>query len=197
MAIAKGRDLQAENLLRNPPQSIHLVIPSICYIEALVTWEKEKNYAQKFGQELDKQINNSERDLSSPNAKDFLSNLEQVKILNISLLNDIQQRLSSAINILLEKAELIQLEQQIIQDISQSIIIQPETLLIQNDIMDNLILRSIIEHANSHTQEAKVFLSENKTDFGKPEIQSALRNAGISYFSRTQDFLGWLQSQNS
>ncbi|WP_199337886.1 PIN domain-containing protein [Nostoc sp. FACHB-280] len=195
MAIAKGRDLQAENLLRNPPQSLHIVIPAICYIEALSTWEKEKYYTKKFAQELDKQINNSKRDLTSPNAKNFLSYLEQVKILNVSLLNDIQGRLSNAIEIILEKAELIQLEQLIIQDIAQATIIQPETLPIQNDIIDNLILRSIIEHANSHNQSVKVFLSGNTNDFGKQEVKTALHNAGIKYFTQTQNFLGWLQSQ--
>lgn len=64
--------------------------------------------------------------------------------------------------------------------------------------MDNLILLCILNHAKSHTQGIKVFLSGNTKDFGKQEVQEALRNAWISkYFTRTQQFLGWLQSQNS
>ena len=43
----------------------------------------------------------------------------------------------------------------------------------------------------------KAFLSNNKKEFGKPEVQDALPEAGIiKYFSHTQDFLGWLQSQS-
>ncbi|WP_199335635.1 PIN domain-containing protein [Nostoc sp. FACHB-110] len=197
MAIANGREIQAEDLLQQIPNSIRIVIPAICYIEAISTWEKSKYYFQQFSQELDKQINNSERDTTSNNAKKFLENLQELKVLNGSLLNDVQGRLADAIDILLTRTELIQLEQQIIQDVAQTTIIQPETLLIQNDIMDNLILRSIIEHASSHTQATKVFLSANANDFGKQEVKAALRDAGISkYFTRTQDFLGWLQSQN-
>lgn len=44
----------------------------------------------------------------------------------------------------------------------------------------------------------KVFLSGNNNDFGKQNVQEALHNAGVDkYFTRTQNFLGWLQSQPS
>ncbi|WP_242037821.1 hypothetical protein [Tolypothrix sp. FACHB-123] len=66
MAIAKGKDLEAKNLLPSFPPSIHIVIPEICYVEALSRWEKEEYYVQEFEKELDKQINNSKRDLTSP-----------------------------------------------------------------------------------------------------------------------------------
>ncbi|WP_339375930.1 PIN domain-containing protein [Calothrix sp. NIES-2098] len=198
MAIAKGQDSEAENLLRSLPPSIRIFIPNICYVEALNRWEKEKYYAQEFEKELNKQINNSKRDLTSPNAHSFLTYLEQTRILNKSLLNDIQDRLFNAIDMLLKKAEIINLDTTIIRNISEAAIIQPETLLIEKDIIDNLILQCIISHTSSYPTENKVFISGNNKDFGKPDVRQALDKAGIKkYFTNTKDFLGWLNSQSS
>ncbi len=177
MSIAKGQDLEAKNLLYSLNPSIRIVIPDICYVEALNRWEKEKYYVKEFEKEVDKQINNSKRDLTSSNSQIFLAHLEQ--------------GLFDAIDMLIQKAEIIQLDTTLIRAISEAVIIQPETLLIKQDIMDNLILRYIISHANAYPKIDRVFLSSNKNDFGKPEVREALRNAGISkYFSQTQDFLG-------
>jgi len=64
--------------------------------------------------------------------------------------------------------------------------------------MDNLILQCILSHASLHSNENKVFISGNSNDFGKPEVQKALRDAGvIKYFTQTQNFLDWLQSQSN
>ena len=63
--------------------------------------------------------------------------------------------------------------------------------------MDNLILHCVIGHARLHPIENKVFLSGNNNDFGKQEVQVALRDAGVKYFTRTEAFLGWLESQST
>jgi len=123
MSIAKGQDVQAENFLQNLPPSVRVVIPDICYIEALTRCEKEKYYVEQFQKELNKQINNSERDKTSNNAKSFLYHLQQTAILNQSLLNDIQIRLFETIDKLLTKAELINLNSKLLRDISESSII--------------------------------------------------------------------------
>jgi len=40
-------------------------------------------------------------------------------------------------------------------------------------------------------------LSNNTKEFGVREVREALREVGITeYVSRTEDFLGWLQSQS-
>ncbi len=39
MGIAKGQDSQAEDLLRNTPNSVRLAVPSFCFVEALTTLE--------------------------------------------------------------------------------------------------------------------------------------------------------------
>jgi hypothetical protein len=60
-----------------------------------------------------------------------------------------------------------------------------------------LILHCILSHAQLNPGVVKVFLSNNKKEFALPEVQDALRDAGITkYFSVTKNFLGWLQSQS-
>ncbi|MEC4817441.1 MAG: hypothetical protein SAK29_29855, partial [Scytonema sp. PMC 1069.18] len=58
------------------------------------------------------------------------------------------------------------------------------------------ILECIIYHAHQHQNELKVFLSNNSKEFGKREVSVILQDTGIQYFNKTQNFLGWLKSQN-
>ncbi len=198
MTVAKGQDPQADRLLQTTPSSVRLAIPGICYMEALSIWEKEKEYSQQFQRELDKQINDSARDNTSSHAKSFLFHLEQCRLTNKLRLNDIQSRLYQAINELLSKAEMLTLTAEILREIMEITLFQPQTALIKNDLMDNLILQCILRHARLHPTEDKVFLSGNNNDFGKRQVQAALCDAGVDkYFIRTQDFLGWLQSRPS
>jgi hypothetical protein len=195
MSIAKGQDAEAGILLRSTPETVRLAIPSICYVEVLSTWQKEKVYSQQFERELEKQINESKRDQTSNHAKSLVSNLEQARISSRDRFNDIQERLNEAVTQMFRKAEMITLNEDTLQEISQITLSQPESLMIKNDLIDNLIINSILSHAALHPTEIKVFLSGNTRDFGTPAVQQVLRDAGISYFSRTQNFLGWLQSR--
>ncbi|MFM7407686.1 MAG: PIN domain-containing protein [Cuspidothrix sp.] len=197
MAIAKGRDLEAEELLRNLPSSLRIAIPAICYLEAINTYRIDKQSQLKFRAEMDKQINEAMRDKTSSHAKNFLSLLEKASIENTYLLSDIQNRLSKTINLLIANSETINLNNTIIQEISEQIFIKTESLLIKNDLMDNLILQCIVSHANQHPNDQKVFISGNTRDFGKQEVQEILNSAKIKYFSNTKNFLGWLESQVS
>ncbi|MBF2065745.1 MAG: hypothetical protein IGS39_15185 [Calothrix sp. C42_A2020_038] len=54
----------------------------------------------------------------------------------------------------------------------------------------------IIRHARLHPDITKVFLSSNSKEFGQREVARLLQNTGIRYFSKTTNFLGWLQAQN-
>ncbi|MFO5440937.1 MAG: hypothetical protein ACLBM4_20295, partial [Dolichospermum sp.] len=112
------------------------------------------------------------------------------------LINDIQDRLFTTIDQLLNNSELINLNKSLIQNIAETTIFQTEAWLVKNDIMDNIILQSILDHAQLYPQEDKAFISNNSKDFGKPEVQYALRNAGIRYFTITQHFLDWFNSRS-
>lgn len=193
MSIAKGQDPQAYTLLQNTPSSVRIVIPSICCMEAFSRLENEQKYRQHFEEELDKQINESGRDQTSPHAEFFRSNLEQSRIGNQLLFNDIEARLFDTLDQLAIKLEMIALTADILQ---QSL----RTVLIEKELTDNLILHSVLHHARFHFTEIKVFLSGNTRDFGErqTEVQGALHEVGVNnYFSRTQAFLGWLQSQSA
>ncbi len=197
MAVAKGRDLEAGQLLRNLSPLIRLAIPAICYVEVINTYRIDKQNQLKFQAEMEKQINEAMRDKISIHADLFKVSLERASIENLLLLNDVQDRLSEVIELLTENSEMINFDNNIIKDISNKIFIETETLLIKNDLMDNLILQCIVSHANQHPNNQKVFISGNTKDFGKKEVQEILNSATIKYFSNTKNFLGWLESQLS
>jgi hypothetical protein len=166
MSIATGRDPQASTLLMQTPASVKLIIPSICYMESFSALEDEVKRHNYFKQQLKNQISENR-------------------------LDDINLRLRESIEQLSQNAEMIDLTANIIQEsLNATIIVQDPT--------DNLILHCILSHARLHTTETKVFLSGNVKEFRQvAEVQDALREVGIAkYFSRTEDFLGWLQSQS-
>jgi hypothetical protein len=196
MAVAKGQDLKAVDLLQDIPSSIRIVIPDICYIESLTTYKIDKRKRLDFQEEMDKQIKELNRDKTSDYARLFMGNLGEARINNELLINDIQDRLFTTIDQLLNNSELINLNKSLIQNIAETTIFQTEAWLVKNDIMDNIILQSILDHAQLYPQEDKAFISNNSKDFGKPEVQYALRNAGIRYFTITQHFLDWFNSRS-
>lgn len=197
MAVAKGRDIDAAQLLRNLSPLVRLAIPAICYVEVINTYRIDKQNQLKFQAEMEKQINEAMRDKISVHADLFKVSLERASIENLLLLNDVQDRLDEIINLLTENSEIINFDNNIIKDISDNIFIATETLLIKNDLMDSLILQCIVSHANQHPHDQKVFISGNTKDFGKKEVREVLNSVKIKYFSHTRNFLGWLDSQCS
>jgi hypothetical protein len=77
MGIAKGRDIEAQNLLLNTPASVSLVIPSICFFEAQMTLMQEGKYNKVFFDSLNIQITEAERDKTSENAQLLYARLQQ------------------------------------------------------------------------------------------------------------------------
>ena len=188
MSICTGRDSLATTLLQNTPSSVQLVMPSICLMESLSALEKEQKYRRRFENELNLQISQLRRDVTSSHSRSMLALLIESKTENEQLLTEIKIRLYQALNQIAGKAELIALTPPMLQDgLTLS--------LIDKDYTDNLILHCILHHARSYPMETQAFLSSNERDFGTPEVQSALRNVGITnYFSNTPAVLNWLQS---
>jgi ribosome biogenesis protein Nip4 len=188
MGIAKGQDPQAEDLLLQTLTSVSLAVPSICYVEALTTLEQEEKYNKDFIGRLDIQINEADRDKNSENAQLLLSLLNQSKVQFLERINVIKERFYIAFNQLSNEAEIITLNPAMIQE-------SLERNILQKHLIDKLILECIIHHARLHVSETKVFLSSNSKEFGKREVIEILQHSGIQYFNKTQNFLGWLQSQ--
>lgn len=190
MSIAKGQDELAENFLQNTPMSVRLAIPSICYVESLATLEQEDKYNQDFIRRLDIQVNEAGRDKTSQNAKLVVNYLQKANLSFLEHNNDIEKRFYIAFNQLVSKAEEIPLTTEIIHgSLGKNIL--------KKHLMDKLILECIVHHARLHPNEIKIFLSANSTEFGKREVIEVLRNTGIQYFNKIQNFLGWLQSQSN
>ncbi|BAZ26583.1 hypothetical protein NIES4073_74910 [Kalymmatonema gypsitolerans NIES-4073] len=189
MGIAKGQDPQAEDLLRNTPNSVRLVIPSMCFVEALTTLEQEEKYNQDF-RKLDIQINEAERDKTSQAAQLLVRQLKQSKISFNSRINKIEERFYAAFKQLSSKAEMITLNTGILQE-------SLKRPILEKHVIDKVILECIVHHARLHPNETKVFLSSNSKEFGKREVTEVLQDTDVQYFSNTQNLLGWLQSQSN
>ncbi|MCC5601381.1 PIN domain-containing protein [Nostoc favosum] len=189
MSIAKGQDSQAQELLQNTPSSLRIVVPSICFIESLTTLEQEEKYNLDFLGKLDIQINQAERD-NSDNARLLLFRLEQSKTSFLERNNEVKERFDVAFNQLISKSEMITLSTSIFQGTLNREIFEKH-------IIDRVILECIIFHAGLHPNENKLFLSSNSKEFGRREVIELLRDSGIQYFNKTQNFLGWLQSQSN
>ena len=191
MSIATGREAEAIMLLRDLLSSVQLVIPSICYMESLSALEDELKRQNYFKEQLSRQISETKRDVTSEQVASLSFHLEESLIYYRNRIGEIKFRLREAIYMLSQKAEMIVLNTEIIEA-------SLNTTIIGKDPTDNLILHCILSHARLRPTETKVFLSGNVKEFRKlPEVQEALLEAGITkYFSRTEDFLGWLQSQS-
>lgn len=190
MSIATGRDPQANTLLLNTPASVQIAIPSICYMEALSALEADLKYRRRFSDELRLRLSDAERNVTSQHAKFLFLHLRQAFAENRALIEEVEEVLLAALNQLTTKAEMIALTTDTIQASLQSSLTDEPT--------DKLILNCILNHARSHPIEVKMFLSGNTNDFGKREVQEALRNVGVNqYFSSTQAFFDWLRSQPS
>lgn len=191
MSIGTGRDPQANTLLQNTPSSVQLVMPSICYMEALSALEQEQKYRRRLENEINLQISQLRRDVTSTHARNLLALLEQSKTENKELIKDVEMRIFEAIHQIASKVQMIELTAETIRQHR----VMP---LFDQDHTDNLLLYCILHHAYCHPTESKAFLSSNSREFRQVEVQDALRNAGVTnYFTRTQDFLAWLQSQPS
>jgi hypothetical protein len=160
-------------------------------MESFSALEDEVKRHNYFKQQLENKITEADRDLTSQHARSLFLKLGQSKIDYEKRRNDIELRLRESIEQLSQNAEMIDLTANIIQE-------SLNATIIAKDLTDNLILHCILSHARLRPTETKVFLSGNVKEFGKlPEVQDALREVGITkYFSRTEDFLGWLQSQS-
>jgi hypothetical protein len=189
MSIATGRDPEASLLLRSADRTFRLVLPGVCYLEAASTLESERKRTKQFVQMLAQRTQQSRRDLVWPHAR-LICDQQEALILSVrDEFAEIERRLLAAIVELSDRADVIGAEPPIVRDgVSQTII--------ENDLADNLILHSILHHARSAQADEKAFLSGNTKDFGKDEVKTLLREAGVTrYFSKARPFLDWVDSQ--
>jgi hypothetical protein len=160
-------------------------------MEALSALEDELKRRNRFENDLNLQISQLRRDVTSPSARSLLFHVDQSVVENRGLLNDVKERLFQALDQLAVKAETIALTTDMLQA-------SLNTAFFEKEPTDNLILYSVLEDVRLHPTEVKVFLSGNVKEFGTLEVQQALSDAGVAqYFRTSQSFVGWLNSQSS
>lgn len=191
MSLAKGQDIEAQDLLFNTPAFISIVIPSICLLEAHTTWQHAQKKNEDFLRKVDIEISELLQDQTSINAQFTASRLDNSKSSFEGRVSDIKKRFDLTCNEIASKAEEIPLEFATIQESLARGILKDKHLV------DKIILECIIRHSRLHPDITKVFLSANTKEFGQWQVTQLLQNTGIRYFSKTTNFLGWLQAQNS
>ena len=80
MSVAMGREAKGNDLLAVITADFRVVIPSGCYMESFSAFEDEQKRRNWFKNELDQQIAQLRRDITSANAASLLANLEQLTI---------------------------------------------------------------------------------------------------------------------
>ena len=189
MSHSLGRDSATDELLTGISPGVRLIIPVVCFMEALSAFKDEGKRHNRLIGELEGQIGQLKRNTVSPRVQPLIDHLAQSVIGFQAISNDARTRLYDAIEKLRTSAELIGLTPEILGDsLTQPLI---------DDPTDNLILASILRHANSQPSVTKAFLSENRKDFDqKPYPKSALEGAGVKYFAQASKFLEWHRSQS-
>jgi hypothetical protein len=187
MSVAMGREARADDLLAAVSAAVRVAIPSGCYMESFSAFEDEKKRRNWFRAELDKQIVQLRRDTTSANAGTLLRRLEESRIANDQLLNDVQARLFQLVDGAADVLDRIPTTPAVLRAAVGQMLIPDPT--------DNLILHSITDHANHFPAPRKALLTDNTKDFDSQEVQEALAAVGIGRpFRSVTNLLGWLGS---
>ena len=188
VAIATGRDDRALPLIQSPPPRFRIAIPGICFLEALDWMEDEVKRHNVFINDINRNLSELRRDLTSTHADRLFAHLTAAKIEKDAILRDIDDRLSGAEVELSLRGEILNLT-------GGTVVASRQTVLIRQ-LTDNLILHTILDHARADHEPIKAFLTENHRDFGATEAQAALKSAGIALFSTSEQFLEWASSSD-
>ena len=157
LAIAKGQDPEAMELLQNQlATSVRIVIPSICYLEALVAFEEDRQRREGFRKTLDQQLNEARRDKTAQDSEALISALDDSLVRYGDLLNDVEARFQIAIQAMSLQFEMVHLT-------SQSLVsgLNERLLPGEKQRRDNLVLHCILHHARQHPNERKVLLTND------------------------------------
>src|SRR5207302_8262617 len=117
--------------------SVRVAIPSGCYMESFSAFEDEQKRRNWFRAELEKQIVQLRRDTTSANAGTLLRRLEESRIANDQLMNDVQARLFQLVDRAADVLDGIPITTAVLRAaVSNRLLADPT---------DNLILHSILD----------------------------------------------------
>lgn len=80
IAAAMGQDVDVDDVLRANGSSLRLVVPEVCVMESLSVLEGKSRERNLFAHDLDRQISQLRRDLTSAAASQFLKHLQLARL---------------------------------------------------------------------------------------------------------------------
>jgi len=188
MSLAQKRNPAIESSIENLPNDVQLILPSICYIEALFAFQQDKKRRNIFNQSLIIEINEARR--SNLNISQLLMNdLEQSQVNYDLLSRQLNDEFIEALRVL--ESRLTSIHPQ--PDTLRRTLVDPKLKKL-TEKRDDFILRCILDHAQNYSEERKAFFSENTKQFGQQNLRDACREVGITYFGNIDNLQGWLQS---
>jgi hypothetical protein len=185
IAAATARDAQASPLINGDIPQLQILIPGICFLEAMKWMEDELKRRKEFRRSLKIQIGQLQRDVSgSTRALEY--HLEQAIVEDEQVERLTSNRLILAIQGLSSHAVILPVTAAILENSRKEILI--------GELTDNLIASTILDHARSASVAAKALLTENSTDFDQPVVKKVMRAAGVIYFRDSDRVAAWSKS---
>lgn len=183
MGVAMGQEAKGNDLLAAISADFRVLMPSGCYMESFSNIEHQKNLRNLFRNELDQQITQLRRDITSANATSLLNHLEQSRIANDKLLSDVLNRLFAFVDQARSLIDPLHPSPDVLHDGVTNPIISDPT--------DNLILHTILADARRRPGDTKALLTGNTRDFSTTDVDSALKAEGIhKHFTKAANALG-------
>lgn len=192
LAMAKGQNGFANNILQNLTEDLTIAMPSICLMESLVAWENQQKRSKSFTQAVRIEISEAKRNVRSEDARSVVEFLERSVVTYENVLVELDNRFENALETLNNRVELIEPK---IKNLLSTL--RQPSLNKKSERRDDFILQCILDHASSNQDKTKAFFSENSKQFWQPVVRNILRERGIRYFSNRSNLEGWLQSLES
>lgn len=190
LGIATGREVSADRLFSRINAECRLIIPSICSLEALIALEGQQKQLSKLIESLDTVISQVQRNPQLHGSNEITTLIASRDATN-KLFNQLKPDLSSAMEDVFRVAEIITPSTNSVQKtLNNPILIRDKAL------RDNFIMECILEHATAQLDSRKAFLSGNTKEFGSVEARISLKNAGVIYFSNTNNLVNWIDTQS-
>ena len=189
LAMAKGQNGLADNILQKPAENLTIALPSICLMESLVAWENQQKRSKSFTQAVRIEISEAKRNVRSEDARSIVEFLDRSVVTYENLLVELDNRFEDVLEMLKNRVELIEPKIEHLQ-----LTFTKPWLFEKSERRDDFILQCILGHASFNSDKTKAFFSENSKQFGQPVVRNVLRERGIRYFSNRFNLEGWLQS---
>lgn len=187
VAVAKGQEQRADELLDLPADRLTIVLPDVCVMEAFVVRNAIATAAADFQRHLNRQIDVLRRDPASGSARMMLAGLERASVAHADVLGTNQQRLGRVLGRASGRCEIVPITWGVVA----GVLSDPPI----DDWTDALILATVEAHAAGADPDApKALLTANVKDFDAEPARRLLRRAGVRYFAASDAFLGWYRS---